>query len=280
MGKQTKVFIAVPSYFHIDPHFHRCLLLTYGWLASQPDSPESIHGEVAHTFGDSPHVGRSRNMLTRQFLEGDYTDLLFIDSDLVFSVDHVKRILSHEEEVVGGMYFKKCQGMAEPCLNSMREPIVKDNGLVQVAYIGTGFLRIKRCVFEEMIAKFGKEMAYCPDSSKDVIEYSFWNLAMNTFPPSILGYSEDRVKALAEKYKVSEDLARKAVQTRWLSEDWWFCQRCMDLGIRVWADRRIALKHSGNVLYPLITQEKELFESKTLDNADAQVRNPHEPVSA
>ena len=273
--KPVKVFIAVPSYFHIDPHFHRSLLLTFGWLANQSNLPDTIHGEVVHSFGDSPHVGRSRNMLTRQFLEGDYTDLLFIDSDLVFSVDHVKRILGHPEEVVGGLYFKKCQGEPEPCINSVANPIIKDSGLTQVAYIGTGFMRIKRCVFEEIIKRWGNEIAYCPDGTRDLIEYNFWNLAMHTFDEKVIGVSPERVELLALKYGVSHELAAKAIRSRWLSEDWWFCQRCMDLGIQVWADRHIALKHSGNVLYPLITQQEKIFDSrKAADSAGIVAKSP------
>lgn len=280
----VKVFIAVPSYFHIDPYFHRCMLQTYGWLATQPDVPGAIHGEVSHTFGDSPNVGRSRNMLTRLFLESDCTDLLFIDSDLVFSVEHVKRILSHDEDVVGGLYFKKAQGKAEACLNTIKKPIIKPNGLNQVAYIGTGFMRIKRCVFEEIIARWGDEIAYCPDETKDLIEYNFWNLAMNTFDS--IKPTQDRIDGLVKKYGVSEARARKAISTRWLSEDWWFCQRCMDLGIRVWADRRIALKHSGNVLYPLLTQERDIFGEQVIfgtPGSDSTVAathaSPREPVT-
>lgn len=260
----TKVYIAVPSFFHIDPHFHRCLLQTYGWLATQRDGPDAIHGEVAHSFGDSPNVGRSRNLMTRHFLESDCTDLLFIDSDIIFSVDQVKRILSHDEEIVGGMYFKKCQGKAEACLNTIRNPIVKSNGLNQVAYIGTGFLRIKRVVFDKIIERWGSEIAYCPDGTRDLIEYNFWNLAMHTFGDDTISVDDERVEELAKKYNVTKEMASKAIRTRWLSEDWWFCQRCNDLGYNVWADRRIALKHSGNIIYPLETQEQEIFGKKLI----------------
>lgn len=277
-----KVFIGVPSFFHIDPYFHRCLVMAYGWLACQPDGPGSIHGVVAHSFGDSPHVGRSRNMMTREFLESDCTDLLFIDSDLVFGVDHIKRILSHDEEVVGGMYFKKCQGKPEPCLNTIKNPIVKSSGLNQVSYIGTGFLRIKRVVFEKIIERWGDEIAYCPDGTEDRLEYNFWNLATHTFDDSIIQAMPDRVEKLMAKYKITKERAIKAVKTRWLSEDWWFCQRCNDLGFKVWADRRICLKHSGNILYPLQTQEEEVFGARNgADNANAvRIASPLAPALA
>lgn len=282
--KPTKVFIGVPSFFHIDPHFHRCMLNAFGWLARN----DKIHGEVVPSFGDSPHVGRSRNMMTRKFLEGDYTDLLFIDSDIVFSPAHIERILSHSERVVGGIYFKKNEDIAEPCLNTLCKPILKDNGLNQVAYIGTGFLRIKRVVFEMIIERWGQEIAYCPDGSQDLLEYNFWNLATYTFDKEQVVISDpERIAKLAAKYKTTPEIAEKAIRTRWLSEDWWFCQRCMDLGIKVWADRRIALKHSGNILFPLDHQEKEVLQQKPIygsptasRSADAVAQPPFVAASA
>jgi FkbM family methyltransferase len=280
--RPTKVFIGVPSFFHIDPHFHRCMMNTGFWLARN----DKIHGEVVPSFGDSPHVGRSRNMMTRLFLEGDYTDLLFIDSDIVFSPAHVERILSHPERVVGGIYFKKNEDIAEACLNTLTKPILKENGLNQVAYIGTGFLRIKRVVFEMIIERWGNEIAYCPDGTKDVLEYNFWNLATYTFDKNQVVISDpERIKKLAEKYHTTPETAEKAIRTRWLSEDWWFCQRCMDLGIKVWADRHIALKHSGNILFPLDHQEKTVLNRQAIYGShadrgpDAAMPSPAEAVS-
>ena len=280
-----KVMIGVPSYFMVDPHFHRCLMMLFGWLSSQPDNDNAIHGVVEHTWGDSPNVGRSRNMITRLFLESDCTDLLFIDSDIVFAVEHVKRILSHPEEVVGGMYFKKGQGVAEPCLNTIKRPVIKPSGLNQVAYIGTGFLRIKRIVFEKIIEKFGDEIAYCPDCTTDLIEYNFWNLAMHTFPVEDYPLDEDRIQNLMIKYRLNREQVSKAMRSRWLSEDWWFCQRCNDLGFKVWADRRIILKHSGNVLYPLVSQEEQIFGHKVIYGShkapdSAVVSQPASPRAA
>lgn len=256
MGKQIKAFIAVPSYWSIDPHFHVAMTQLYGWLAknsaiddllpeNHAEKGKAIRGKVAHSFGDSPNVGRSRNRLTAEFLAGDYTDLLFIDSDLVFSVDQVERILRHDEEVVGGMYFKKTEGEPEAVINGIRNPIFKESGLTQVGYIGTGFLRIKRSVFEDMIAKWGDEIWYNVDHPAQGKEYNFWHLGIYNYPDG---------------------------SRRWLSEDWWFCQRCMDLGIRVWADRAITLRHSGHALFPLSYQAEKIFSTGETVAVAADVR--------
>lgn len=229
-----KVFIGIPAYWSVDPHFHQACIKAFSNL-------DTLHGMVMHSFGDSPNVGRSRNCLTRQFLESDCTDLLFIDSDLIFSAEHIERIMTHEDEVVGGIYFKKQEGRPAPCINHCSEPEIRDNGLIQVAYIGTGFLRIRRSVFEKMIDKFGEDIWYRTDGpEKDrVKEHNFWHLGIYQYP------NGDR---------------------RWLSEDWWFCQRCKDLNIPVWADRRIILSHSGHAIYPLSYQRDEILVPGGKDN--------------
>ena len=42
----------------------------------------------------------------------------------------------------------------------------------------------------------------------------------------------------------------KSGLVRYLSEDWMFCKRARDLGIDVWADTTIQLRHRGNYLFP------------------------------
>ena len=41
---------------------------------------------------------------------------------------------------------------------------------------------------------------------------------------------------------------------RYLSEDWMFCQRWLDIGGKVYGDAGIVLKHIGSAVYPLQTQ--------------------------
>lgn len=245
-----KVFIAIPSFWHIDPHFHQCCLKAFSDFRDSPDVPGALHGQVMHSFGDSPNVGRSRNMLTHAFLKSDCTDLLFIDSDLIFNKAQIDRIVAHEEDVVGGIYCKKQEGPVQPCINSMKGAELKENGLAQVAYIGTGFLRIRRAVFERMIAELGEDLWYNSDTKPEHKEYCFWGMGVY-------------------KYKDGN--------RRWLSEDWFFCQRCMDLGIKVFADRRVVLKHSGHAIYPLSYQEREAFdqrgETASIDNSAQTI--PH-----
>jgi FkbM family methyltransferase len=223
-AKPSKLFVALPVYGGLNPLFSQCLLK----LISNPPCELSVRMNC----GDSL-VSRSRNSLTADFLESDCTHLLFIDTDLIFSNEHVARILAQPEPVVGGLYPKKQQGPLAWVINATEKPSpVLPSGLQRVRYVGTGFLRVARHVFEEMIRWFGDDLAYTPDQDRVRTEHDFWTVGT---------------------YKYANGFKR------YLSEDWYFCQRWMDMGGDVYADTRIILKHVGQAIYPLKTQEQELF---------------------
>jgi FkbM family methyltransferase len=230
-GQHT--FVAVPIYSSVCYEFMQC----YTRLAV--DTRNNI--TLRPMCGDSL-VARARNTLTAEFLRSDATDLLFIDSDLVFSADHVARLLSHDEDVVGGFYPKKQEGpLRWVCNMQLHETKPRQDGLQEVRYMGTGFLRIKRRVFERMIEAHGSELAYHPDNRPEDTEWDFWSCGV---------------------YVNKADGFR-----RYLSEDWYFCQRWLDLGGKVWGDTGIILKHVGQAVYPLLTQRGEI--TRPADEAPA-----------
>lgn len=220
-----KLFIGVPIYGPVNSDFHQAM----GVLRQCNQSNGIV---IYEHIGDSL-VSRARNAITRAFLESDCTHLLFIDSDLVFSLDQIVRLMEHPEDVVGGVYFKKSEGEPQMVCNLLNQIEFKDNGLMEGKYVGTGFLRISRRVFELMIQEFGKDIWYLLDPDHTQKEYDFWRNGVYTYP----------------------DATR-----RYLSEDWWFCQKWRDIGGRVWIDRSVVLKHSGSALYPLSYQEQTIFK--------------------
>lgn len=238
-----KVFLALPIYWNVDPHFFQCVIrLTQELTLKGAGFQAAIgtHASMKPSVGDSA-IGRARNMLTREFLASDCTDLLFIDSDLIFGTEHIDGIMEHDEPIVGGIYLKKQEGPPQCVMNSLDEGNgnVSDKGLLEVKYIGTGFLRVNRSVFEKMIEVHGPEIEYKLDPVHTVTEWDFWHMGVYESP-------------------TLKDPSGKPLR-RYLSEDWWFCQKARDLGFKVYADTRIVLKHSGSAIYPLSYQEKELF---------------------
>lgn len=189
----------------------------------------SVESSLNLKVGDSL-VSRARNCLAADFLESDCTHLLFIDSDLIFSAEHIERLVSHDVDIIGGCYPAKAEGKIKWIVNSHSEPRhILENGLQEMRYVGTGFMLIKRRVFLRMIDEF--DLSYKPDESSRDVEWDFFAVGPYQFPDG---------------------------SRRYLSEDWYFCQRALDLGFKVWADTRVILRHIGQAIYPLQSQLHEL----------------------
>lgn len=218
-----KLFIGIPVYREMEASFAQCLIN----LHLAPPCDEFL---VCPLVGDSL-VSRARNTITANFLATDATHLLWLDSDLVFSPEHVKRLVSHDKDIVGGFYPKKQEGPLRWVCNAYPQPQpVQPDGLQRIRYAGTGFMVIRRQVFERMIATYGDALRYRADESGRE-EYDFWSVGVHQF----------------------EDGSR-----RYLSEDWFFCQRWLDLGGEIWGDTKVVIKHTGAITFPLASQMAEL----------------------
>jgi FkbM family methyltransferase len=204
----AKVFLALPVYGGYHAHFVHCLIK----LIQSPPVPMAIKPNA----GDSL-VSRSRNVLAAEFLKSDCTHLLFLDTDLIFSGDQIKRLVEHDLPIVAGLYPKKQRELAWVC-NMLPDEQPDANGIQRIKYAGTGCLLIKREVFERMIDAH-PEIAYRPDNGEEGEKWDFFSVGVH--------------------------------KGRYLSEDWFFCQRALDLGYDVCADTRVILKHVGEAIYPI-----------------------------
>jgi FkbM family methyltransferase len=221
-----KIFVGLAVYSGYHPLFIASLL----HLLQAPPCAIS----VKQWPGDSL-VCRARNVLAAQFLQTDCTHLLFLDTDLIFSTEQIAHLVSHDELIVAGFYPKK-QKVLDWVLNTIEGETPDERGLQRVKYAGTGCLLIAREVFERMIEAH-PEIEFTPDREVGVKHWDFFSVGVYHYPDGT---------------------------RRYLSEDWYFCQRALDLGIPVHADARVELKHVGDFVYPL---EDPLQES--VPRADA-----------
>lgn len=228
-AKPVKLFVGLPIYAQVPAQFMQCL------LALQAYKPCDLELQVCQGDG----VARSRNQLTATFLASDCTHLLFIDCDILFRPEHIARILSHDAPIVGGMYPKKQDTTdIEWVINTLPYATKPDEkGLQPVRYIGTGFMCIRREVFVKMIERF-PEIQFTADYGDRREEHDFWPMGVHVYPDG---------------------------HRRYLSEDWFFCERAMIMGIPVVADTRCVLRHIGPAIYPLKSQEREHFPASALD---------------
>jgi hypothetical protein len=97
------------------------------------------------------HVDDARNAIVRQFMQTDCTDLLFIDADVGWSVEGLIQLLSHDTDLVAGVYPKKQDDPLDFPVRALPGERWADNGLVEVEGAPTGFMRIRRPCLERLI---------------------------------------------------------------------------------------------------------------------------------
>ena len=164
----NKIFIGTPCYGGMitADYFKSCMQLVA--LASS----RKIELQFG-TIGNESLITRARNTLVQLFMDGDYTHLLFIDSDLAFNPEAVLRMLDYDKDVVTGIYPRKTidwikvkkklkdnPNMYEDELLAsslqynlnVKNPnhILLEKGFIEVMDGPTGFMLIKREVFSKM----------------------------------------------------------------------------------------------------------------------------------
>ena len=163
------------------------------------------------TLSNESNVNRARNTCASKFLSGDATHLVFVDADIKFNPTDVVKLLTHDKDIVGGIYPQKTlppKMVVNTIDNGKRE-----GNLIEVGTIGTGFMLIKRTVFEKLI----EEGATPYNDQMELInnnQYDFFQCTIDS-------------------------------RGRYLTEDWSFCRRWRQVGGEVWADLDVALEHVG-----------------------------------
>lgn len=176
------------------------------------------HGLVwsLDTMVNESLVTRARNnLIAKMMANPKATHFMFIDADIRFNPEHIFEMLSADKDVIGGLYPKKSLPI-DYVINKTKNPKIEGK-LFTVSKIGTGFLIMKRSVIEKMIEKF-PETKYC-DSL---------NLGKN--------YEQ-------YMYALFDTVISNGI---YLSEDWTFCERWIDMGGEVWAHSGAILNHVGH----------------------------------
>jgi hypothetical protein len=196
-------------------------------------------------------VQRARNTLACLALSlPEVTHIFFIDADIKWNEFDVLLLLENDVDIVGGIYPKKAYNFKKVMESSniislknsnkfnseipdetfLKHHLVDynlntcgstkiENGLLEVRHIATGFMMIKRTVFEQMILAH-PEWEYEDDCHNPPLEikcYAFFDCIIK------------------EKH--------------YLSEDWTFCERWREMEGHIHANITIALGHIGTVEY-------------------------------
>jgi len=204
------------------------------------------------TMTNESLISRARNTLTAKFLHNkDSTHLMFIDADIGWEPWHLMVMLDRQVDVIGGLYPMKSLPV-KWCVNGFDGAEEGPNGLQEVTKTGTGFLLIKRDVFEKLDAH---------PAVKPFINDIGLPVELN---PHMKTYFDTAVR-----------------ENRYYSEDWTFCENWRDIGGKVWVDKRVLLKHTGTYVFDYAQQDtlyKELHNLALANGAALGVPGPAAPV--
>jgi len=195
-------------------------------------------------------VTRARNNCVAQFLANpQWTHLFWIDADIGFSAEAAFRLLRSGYDIAAGVYPLKrenwpAEGLAEGTTRQRFEATftrytvnakasstsgagaqidleVQPDGFMKMTEAPTGFMAIKRNVFERLIASY-PDLNYVPDCIGEAdlgLHYRFFDVMVDP---------ETR---------------------RYLSEDYGFCRLWSGLGESIYIDANSNLTHQGAKTY-------------------------------
>ncbi len=195
--------------------------------------------QVVLQNGDSL-IPRARQDILTQFLEQrEATHLLFIDADIGFEPDQVFRLMQFNEDCTAAVYPHKWMNPAKlkalaaqgkdfsdaAALSYVYEPqsgakAKSRKGFITVRYAGTGFLMLRRSMVTAMMEKY-KELRF----------------SGNFVAGDQLAGSKNRCALF--------NCMIDPETNEYLSEDYSFCRRWLDMGGEIWADTQSRLTHTG-----------------------------------
>jgi len=209
---QRKVLIGTPSYDGtLDAWYVNSLVGTI-----RESEERGIRIDPIYMSFDAL-VQRARNDLVALAIEGKYDELIFIDGDIEWDPKWIFQLLKYKQDVVGGTYRKKVDDYEGYVLKAWVHddkgtifPMETDTrtGLVKVAGLGTGFMKL----------------------SRKALEY-LWNGA------------EPYVDHKGKNSRMVFDIAiQNGVM---VSEDILMCQKLIKGGFDIWLDPRMCCNHTG-----------------------------------
>lgn len=257
--KNYKIYIASPMYGGM---CHGLFMMSCIGIQNLLNN-NNVNTQFSLLFNESL-ITRARNYLVDQFLHSDCTHMLFIDSDIEVDPGDVLTLIALEKELIGGPYPKKkinWDSVAhalkknpnlppkelEKIVGSFVFNLDKDSAVakgekklliydpIEVSEIGTGYMLIKRCVFEKMKEKIS-ERKYKPDHG---------DLALGQLHPDGNRY----VYAYFDTIIDTKDSLTGGGTDRYLSEDYMFCQIWRKIGGKVYLCPWMKTKHIGSYAF-------------------------------
>lgn len=91
-------------------------------------------------------IQRARNDLFKLAVDGEYDDMIWIDSDMEWDPAWIMQMLESKEDVLGGTARKKTDD-AEIYVAKTKDLTYHENGFIKCEGLGTGFVKLSREAF-------------------------------------------------------------------------------------------------------------------------------------
>ena len=193
-------------------------------------------------------ITRARNYLADEFIHrSDCTHMLFLDSDIHFNPQDVIALLALNKEVIGGPYPKKAikwravkkameknpeidVGVLEKLTGDYVFNPVKGTAQfnvtdpLEVLEIGTGFMMVTKKAMKKFAESYSQYM-YKPD-----------HVRTEHF---------DGSREILMAFQAEVDPKSK----RYLSEDYWFCQKAQEINLKTWFCPWMKMQHVGTYIF-------------------------------
>ena len=236
-----KIFVATPMYGGQCAGYYTQSIMELNMLLQK----SGVEAQYSFMFNESL-ITRARNALTNGFLKSGCTHLLFIDSDIKFRATDIMAMLEADKDIICGIYPKKeinwdsvkkamDAGVPQNQLKSYTgsfvvnlvdyqgEVTVPIGQPVEIFNGGTGFMMIKKEVFEQLADKV-------PSYFNDVNDLN-----------GQIGMREEIKEYFATSIEPETG--------RLLSEDYHFCYIWRKAGGKVYAAPWCQLSHIGTYAF-------------------------------
>lgn len=166
-------------------------------------------------WGD-PYIQKARNNLVKQFLESDCDIFFFVADDLEWNPEDALKVIETNGEVVAGVYPQKSSNPIKYPVSVERGgqgiPLTRPDGCISAKRVQTGFLRINRIVFENIVSGYPELAFYGVYNGKPI------GMSHDFFPQGVHNH-------------------------RWIGEDYAFCDLWTGLGGKIWIVPDIDFSH-------------------------------------
>lgn len=188
-------------------------------------------------------TAKARNIIVALAMQTDASRLIMVDYDMVFGEQHIERMLSHADAVVGALYPKKFFTLTPRWVcNFTGEK--RTDGMAAALDVGAGFLCIRMEVFDRIVA-VDEETDEC---GGELI------LAPAYLSEDEGARGENQFQFFAERI-VNADWNGNGRWNRLLTEDFYFCWAAQQVGFKVWVDTVCQLGHVGEIDFLTLTAE-------------------------